>query len=104
MAARSLRQSGRGIAKAASVASRLLRYCEVEIDAVGVLFRTLESHWNIGWGDVEAVLSGRETLTLAVAAISLPIPRSAFADDEEADNAFEQMLVWHQAAIAEDDA
>lgn len=67
-------------------------------DDRGVQLLTDNSTWQTGWGDVEEVLLGKKSLSIAVSGIVLILPLSAFADLAEMGQVHGQLQGWFDAA------
>ena len=81
-----------------SLSSRFGRRYVATVAEDGVNLRTAHSHWHTGWRDVTQVVGGKQTITICVSAVALPLPRRAFNDPLDADAALAAMQRWQRAA------
>lgn len=61
-------------------------------DETGVQLEMKASHWRTGWQDVEEVLIGKRSLSIAVSGIVLTLPLSAFVDRVDMQVVYEQIV------------
>ena len=81
--------------------ARFTRSGRAEISANGFTLHAPHSEWRTGWADVETVLGTKKTLIVLVSSIALIVPRDAFADAEEAEQALAAMQRWQADAMRE---
>lgn len=60
----------------------------MSFDPAGVVLTTDNSHWRTGWRDVEDLLLGKRSLSIAISGIVLILPLSAFENKDEMERVY----------------
>jgi hypothetical protein len=81
-----------------SVRSRFGSRYTALLDGGGLTLMTAHSRWQTGWADVATVCGGKTTLAIGIAGIAIALPRSAFADPQDAADALEFARQRQEAA------
>jgi len=84
----------------ASAASRFGRRVRIRATPEAFVFAGGRSEWRMVWEDIDHVVNGRGAIVVCTGAVALPVPHSAFASPDIAQEAFKQMTRWHQEATA----
>jgi hypothetical protein len=84
----------------ASVSSRFGGRVRIAATSEAFVFAGGRSEWRMVWADIDGVENGRRTIVVCTGGVALPVPHSAFASPEIAQEAYEQMARWHREAIA----